>query len=466
MDDLDALRDLISLSAIVTDPSEMFPYLNDWRGRYRGRARAVLRPRHVDEVSAIMRWASQTRTPVVPQGGNTGLAGGATPDGSGSAVVLSLGRMNAIRSVDAAGNTLVCEAGCILADVQQAALDQGRQFPVSLASEGSCQIGGIVATNAGGTNVVRYGMTRDLVLGLDYVRADGSIVHGTKKLRKDNAGYDLKQLLIGSEGTLAVITAAALRLVGAPGAMATALCALKTADDALATLHALRDQVGERIESFELMSDSQLDLVLDLVPGIAYPLASRHRWYAFIGISGAPDRVEGDLLAVLGPLILSGTVADAAIAQSQAQAEQIWRMRHATGEANRLAGPMASHDVSVATKDVPAFLAAVEGEVGEHFPAARWVFVGHMGDGNIHVNALFPMIDDPALWDDTRSAVNEAVFALVARMDGSITAEHGVGQSIRAALQATASPPALELMRAVKHAFDPSNILNPGKIFL
>jgi len=464
MSSLDDLRAVLDPAAIVTDPQAMAPYLTDWRGKHRGQALALLRPRSVEEVSTILRWASATRTPVVPQGGNTGLSGGATPDSSGKAIVLSLARLNRIKAIDTAGDTLTAEAGCILADVQQAAAAHNRLFPLSLGSEGSCQIGGVVATNAGGINVIRYGTVRDLVLGLEYVRADGAVIHGLKPLRKDNAGYALRELVIGSEGTLAIVTAATFRLFPRPRASATALCGLASPADALRLLALLRQAAGERISSFELMCDGEMSLTLDLVPGTVLPLEARHAWYVFIELGDSdPNCPIGEMLTrVLATALEQGVLRDAAIAQSEAQAKAIWHLRFAVAEANRRAGPIVSHDTSVATADVPAFISAIEAMAAKRFPEARALFVGHVGDGNIHVVMLLPEETPAERLADVGHAVNAEVFATVSDFGGSITAEHGIGRSLVGMLAQHAQPEALELMSAVKHAFDPLGILNPG----
>lgn len=466
MSPLDDLRTVLDPAAIVTDPQVMAPHLTDWRGRHRGAALALLRPRSVEEVSTILRWASTTRTPVVPQGGNTGLSGGATPDGSGVAVVLSLARLNRIRAIDTEGDTLTAEAGCILADVQQAATASDRLFPLSLGSEGSCQVGGVVATNAGGINVIRYGTVRDLVLGLEYVRADGAVIHGLKPLRKDNAGYALRELVIGSEGTLAIVTAATFRLFPRPRASATALCGLASPADALRLLALLRQATGERISSFELMCDGEMGLTLDLVPGTALPLERRHRWYVLIelGDSDSAGRIDGMLTETLGTALEQGLLQDATIARSEVQAKAIWHLRFAVAEANRRAGFSVSHDTSVAVADVPAFIAAVEAMKAKRFPEARTLFVGHVGDGNIHVILLFPQETPPEQRGALGPAASEQIFAIIHDFSGSITAEHGIGRSLTGALVRQAQPEALQLMRAVKQAFDPLGILNPGTI--
>lgn len=466
MSSLDDLRSVLDPAAIVTDPQALAPHLTDWRGKHRGAALALLRPRSVEEVSAILRWATATRTPIVPQGGNTGLSGGATPDASGDAVVLSLARLNRIRAIDIEGDTLTAEAGCILADVQQAAAAEDRFFALSLGSEGSCQIGGVVATNAGGINVIRYGTVRDLVLGLEYVRADGAVIQGLKPLRKDNAGYALKELVIGSEGTLAVVTAATFRLFPRPRASATALCGLASPSAALKLLSMLKQSAGERISSFELMCDGEMGLTLDLVPGTILPLEGRHAWYVFIELGdGAANSPIGEVLTeTLASALEQDVLQDAAIAQSEAQARAIWHLRFAVAEANRRAGPIVSHDTSVAVADVPAFIAAIETMAAERLPKARALFVGHVGDGNIHVVLRLPKETPAERLADIGHAVNAQVFAITRDFGGSITAEHGIGRSLTGALTLHAQPEALALMRAVKQAFDPLGILNPGAV--
>ncbi|MCP4563386.1 MAG: FAD-binding oxidoreductase [Bosea sp.] len=464
MSSLDDLRAMLDPAAIVTDAEAMAPHLSDWRGKHRGQALALLRPRSVEEVSTILRWASATRTPVVPQGGNTGLSGGATPDSSGKAIVLSLARLNRIKAIDTAGDTLTAEAGCILADVQQAAAAKDRLFPLSLGSEGSCQIGGVVATNAGGINVIRYGTVRDLVLGLEYVRADGAVIRGLKPLRKDNAGYALKELVVGSEGTLAIVTAATFRLFPRPRASATALCGLDSPANALRLLALLRQSAGERISSFELMCNGEMGLTLDLVPGTILPLEARHAWYVFIelGDSDPNGPLDEMLTRVLATALEQGLLQDAAIAQSEAQARAIWHLRFAVAEANRRAGPIVSHDTSVAVADVPVFISAIEAMAAERFPEARPLFVGHVGDGNIHVILRLPRQTPAQQLADLSHAVNAQVFATVGDFGGSITAEHGIGRSLAGMLAQHAQPEALELMRGIKQAFDPLGILNPG----
>lgn len=465
---MDSLRDRLGPAGVVTEPEAMARYLSDWRGRYHGMARAVLRPRDTDEVAAVLGWATRTRTPVVPQGGNTGLSGGATPDRSGTAVVLSLERMNRIRMVDPEGDTLVAEAGCVLATAQEAARDAGRILPISLGSEGSCQIGGIVATNAGGINVIRHGMTRDLVLGLEYVLADGTIGHGPSLLRKDNTGYDLRHLLIGSEGTLAIVTAAAFRLLPAPRGTATALCGVDHPAQALALLRRLRDTGLSAIASFELMCDGEMQLVLDLLPDARTGLADRHRWYVFVENEADDATAAREALGeVLGAMLEDGTVTDAILAQNERQAAALWHLRFAVSEANRRAGPGFSYDVSVATAAVPAFLDAVGAAIAARLPQARQLFVGHLGDGNMHVNVVpSPATDDPSAGiEPLRTVVDDIIYGTAAASAGSISAEHGIGRLKAAALLTARPAHQIALMRAIKASFDPLGILNPGVVF-
>lgn len=468
MSPLAELAGRLDPSCVLAAPEDMAPFLGDWRGRRHGRALAVLRPRSVADVSTILRWATVTRTPIVPQGGNTGLSAGATPDESGRCAVLSLGRLNRIRSVDMEGDSVTAEAGCVLAQLQQEAAKANRLFPLSLGSEGSCQVGGIVATNAGGINVIRYGTVRDLVLGLEYVRADGAVIHGLKPLRKDNAGYALRDLLIGSEGTLAVITAASFRLFARPKASATALCGIPDPMAAIRLLTMLREVAGERISSFELICDAEIGLTLDLLGGAALPFHDRHPWYVFIEIadSAADAAMEQVLTRALALAFDAGVLSDAVVAQSGAQAKALWHLRFAVSEANKRAGLSVSHDTSVATADVPRFIAAVQGAAAERFPTAQPLFVGHVGDGNIHVILLFGKggFRDEAAFAALAASVNACIFEIVSQFGGSITAEHGVGRSLVGALRRAAQPETLELMAAIKHAFDPLGILNPGAV--
>jgi len=462
-DSLEALRAALSPGGVVIDPAEMAPCLSDWRGRWRGAARALVRPRDTAEAAAVLRWASATATPVVAQGGNTGLCGGATPEPDGRAIVLSLARLDRLRDLDAPGATMTVEAGCVLADVQRRAEEAGFLFPLSLGSDGSAQIGGVIATNAGGINVLRYGPTRNLVLGLEYVLADGHVVDGLSKLRKDNTGYALHQVLIGSEGTLAVLTAAALRLFPRPRRSATALCGLDDPSAALAALSRLRDVCGERLSSFELMCDGEMGLILDQGLAAGLPLGGRRPWYLFVELGDSdPDYpVEDRLAAALGESCEAGEITDVVVAGSVAQARAVWHLRFAVSEANRRAGPLVSHDVSVPVAETPALIHAVEEGLRRRVPAARPLFVGHAGDGNMHVICLFADAESSAAGAE---AASETVYEIVGRLGGSISAEHGIGQSLRSRLPRHKSAEEMALMRAIKAAWDPAGILNPGKL--
>jgi FAD/FMN-containing dehydrogenase len=459
-----SLPETLPPDVFTSDPDMLAPYLTDWRGRIQGRSWLLARPRSTAEVAQVLRWASATKTPVVPQGGNTGLSGAATPDATGDAVVLSLERMHAIRSIDPLGNTVVAEAGCILAHLQNAAADVGRLFPVSLGSEGSCRVGGIVATNAGGINVVRYGMTRDLVLGLEYVTASGEVVEGPRRLRKDNAGYDLRHLIVGSEGTLAVVTAAAFRLMARPRHRASALCGLASPAAALRLLRIVQDRIGDDLIAFELMCDGEMDLILRRFPDLRNPLAAPSRWYAFLEAGSQGFGIQDELVRTLMEASEHAIADDAVMAQSDAQAAALWHLRFAVSEANRNAGPTVPFDVSVATEDIPALLAGIERSLGEHVHAARTVFVGHAADGNMHVTALLNGVPDKHREAAART-VRQIVHETVAGLHGSLSAEHGIGRTGRAAFEAHGNPTERMLMRRIKQAFDPAGILNPGVLF-
>ncbi|MBM6593658.1 FAD-binding oxidoreductase [Microvirga pudoricolor] len=438
--------------------------LSDWRGRIHGRSWLLARPRSTLEVAALMRWASDTGTPVVTQGGNTGLSGAATPDESGRSIILSLERMNAIRFVDPVGNTVVAEAGCVLAHLQGTAAGAGRLFPVSLGSEGSCTVGGIVATNAGGINVVRYGMTRDLVLGLEYVTAAGEVVEGPRRLRKDNVGYDLRHLIVGSEGTLAVVTAAAFRLVARPRHRHSALCGLASPALALNLLHAVQERVGDGLIAFELMCAGEMDLIRLRFPDLRVPIEPASRWYVFLEAGSNEPGLSDDLTQALADALDRGLVDDAVMAQSGAQAEALWHLRFAVSEANRSAGPAVPFDISVATDDLPSLLHAIETELAARVPLVRVVFVGHAADGNMHVTALLNQVP-PENREAATDAVRAIVYQAVTARHGSISAEHGIGRTGRRAFEVYAQPTERALMRRIKQAFDPAGILNPGVLF-
>jgi len=450
---------------VLTDPAELAPYLTDWRGRYHGRAWAVVRPRSTAEVAAIVRACAECATPVVAQGGNTGQCGGATPDASGEAVVLSLARLNGIRALDPDNATITVEAGVPLARVQQAAGEAGLLFPLSLAAEGSCTIGGNISTNAGGTAVLRFGNTRELVLGLEVVLADGRIWDGLRGLRKDNTGYDLKHLFIGAEGTLGIVTAAVLKLFPAPRTHATALVALPDVGAAVGLLGALKAALGDRLTGFELMSALSLGLSRKHLPSLPDPLPG-HPWYALVQAddSAADSPLAAMLEKALGEALERGIARDAAIAQSGEQAQAMWTLRENIAEAQRRDGPNIKHDIALPVSAIPGFLVAAENALRAALPGLRFVTFGHLGDGNLHYNLAAPEGAEPEAFMAHAPVANRIVHDLVAARGGSISAEHGIGQLKRGELVRYKSAVEIALMRSVKAMLDPQGILNPGKV--
>ncbi len=464
---IDELRAIVGSSGLITSRQEFAPYATDWRKRYAGRPLAVVKPGSTAEVARVVRVCADTRTAVVPQGGNTGLCGAATPDASGSQIVLSLSRLNRIRALDARNNSMTAEAGCVLAKLQKAAEEAERLFPLSLAAEGSCQIGGNLSTNAGGTAVLRYGNARELVLGLEVVLPSGEIWDGLRGLRKDNTGYDLKQLFIGAEGTLGVITAAVLKLFPMPKSRATAVVALQSPEKALALLERAQDACGERLTGFELFSDFCLSLVLKHFKDTSAPFPQRFPCYVLLELSdtqpggGARILVESVLEEALG----NGLILDAAVAQSETQSRAFWALRENISEAQSHEGPNIKHDVSIPISRIAEFAAATDAELARAFPGIRLVTFGHLGDGNLHYNVSAPQgTPAEAFVAREQDAVNRVVHDGVARFAGSISAEHGLGQLKRDEIRRYKSPVELELMRAVKRALDPLGIMNPGKV--
>ncbi|MBB5752100.1 FAD-binding oxidoreductase [Prosthecomicrobium pneumaticum] len=457
---------IVGAANALTEPAAIEPYTLEHRGRYGGRTGLVLRPGSVAEVSAILATASETMTAIVPQSGNTGLVGGQVPDDSGSEVVLALDRMRTIRAVDAAGFTLTAEAGVILADIHAAAEAVDRLFPLSLGSEGSCRVGGNVSTNAGGTAVLSYGSMRDLVLGLEVVLADGRVWNGLSGLRKDNTGYDLKQLFIGGEGTLGVVTAATLKLFPRPKGLAVALVGVPSPEAALALFGAARERARQDLTGYELMPRIALDFVFRHIPGTRDPLASLHPWYVLVEVSSGRNQEDADatLEGLLGEGYEAGHVLDAAIARSLAEGHALWRIRHAISEAQKPEGGSIKHDVSVPVADVPAFLAEATAAVLALIPDARPVPFGHLGDGNIHFNISQPVGGDREAFLARWAQVNETVHAIVGRYRGSIAAEHGIGRAKRDLLPGVEGDVAMAMMRGIKAALDPKGVLNPGRV--
>jgi glycolate oxidase subunit GlcD len=452
------LKGAVGPNGFSDDPAEIAPHLEEWRSKYRGSSSLLLRPSTTEQVSAILAICNETRVPIVPQGGNTGLVGGQIP--FHGEVLLSLSRMNRVRHVDAEGMSMVAEAGAILADVQRAADDAGCLFPLSLAAEGSCTIGGNISTNAGGVNVLRYGNMRELVLGLEVVLADGRVLDLMRALRKDNTGYDLKQLFIGAEGTLGVVTAAVLKLFPKPQERVTVFAAVENPKAALALLSRLQDATGVLISAFEIMPRIGLEFVLAHIPQTSNPLSAPSPWYVLVEATSA---AHFDLQTIV-ERSLEGMVDDAVIASNEAQRENLWRLRESMSEAQKKEGGSIKHDVSVPVASVPEFLEVATRAVLERIPDARLVPFGHVGDGNIHFNISVPKGGDSqaflARWDEIARIVHDIVH----RFGGSISAEHGIGVMKRNEIARYKSAAEIETMRAIKRALDPNNILNPGKV--
>jgi FAD/FMN-containing dehydrogenase len=446
------------------DAETLAPHLVDWRGKYHGATPLLLLPRDTAAVAAIVNAARAHGVALVPQGGNTGLVGGGIPAPDGRAVLLSLGRLNRIRAVDAPGLTLTAEAGVILEHVHEAARGVSCEFPLSLGAKGSATIGGLVSTNAGGVQVLRHGTMRALVAGLEAVLPDGQILHQLTGLAKDNTGYDIKQLLIGAEGTLGIVTAAALRLVPAPAHRALAWAGVPGPQAALALLTRLRAASGNQVESFELMPDSGLQLVLSLLPGHRQPLAGSHPWHVLVELAG-PASLDSVLAEALAEAAAAGEIADATLATSTAQARALWRIREELPEAERRDGPAAHHDISVAVAAMPGFAIAAAATIEAEFPGARVLAFGHLGDGNLHFNVRAPAGPEAAAWLARHGdAISARVYDLVTAAAGSISAEHGIGVMKRGHLARLGDPAKLAAMRAIKAALDPLGLMNPGKL--
>ena len=460
MADLATLHDAFGGRLLVA-PSQTEPFLTDWRGKWTGRALAVAQPDTTRDVAAVMRWCHANRVPVVAQGGNTGLSGGATPDDSGEAIVLSLTRLNRVRQIDPVNNTLEVEAGVRLQAAQDAARRAGRLFPLSLAAEGSCTIGGNLATNAGGVQVLRYGNARELCLGLEVVTAEGEIWDGLRGLRKDNSGYALRDVFIGSEGTLGIITAAVLKLVPRPAQQVVAFVAVPSPQAAVTLLQLAQARAGASLSAFELMSDACVSLVEKHVDAARLPLAARSPWYVLIELSDETAALEGLLATALEDALAT----DAAVSTSLAQFEALWMLREGISEAQAREGASIKHDISLPISRIPAFVAATGAEIEGRFPNAQLVVFGHLGDGNLHYNV------SPASRHVGEQAflalewpLNRLVHDAVLAHGGSISAEHGLGVLRRDEAFRTKSAVELKLMYALKAAFDPLGLMNPGKL--
>jgi len=463
---VDRIAAVVGAAGLVTEAAGMEPYTIDWRKRYAGRPLAVVRPASVREVAGVIKICAETRTAVVPQGGNTGLQGGGITDASGTQILLSTTRLNRVRAIDPVNNTITVEAGCVLAEVQRAAEAAGRLFPLSLGAEGSANIGGNLSTNAGGTGVLRYGNTRDLALGLEVVLADGEVWDGLRGLRKDNTGYDLKHLFIGAEGTLGVITAAVMKLYPMPAARLTGIAAVGSPEDAIRLLEIAQRQSGDALTGFEMFSDFCLSLVVKHFPATRTPLRVRHPQYVLIEISDArsEESARSEIESVLAEAMEAGIVLDAVVAQSLAQVETMWALRENITEAQRHEGQNVKHDVSVPISRIAEFIAATDAEIRRAHPDVRMVTFGHLGDGNLHYNVAGPQEVPPDVFMREAAGLTRIVHDSVARFNGSISAEHGLGQAKREEIRRYKPALELELMRRVKAALDPLGIMNPGKV--
>jgi FAD/FMN-containing dehydrogenase len=450
---------------VVTDPKELEPWLTDWRGRVHGRSLAMLAPGSTAEVAEIVKLAAEYRIPLVPQGGNTGMVAGATPPGDGSALLLSMRRMNRIRSISADDRLAIAEAGVVLATLHDAAHDLGMRFPLTLGARGSCTIGGLTSTNAGGTQVLKFGTMRSLVAGVEAVLPDGSIHDGLSGLKKDNRGYSLDQLLIGAEGTLGVITATALRLVPAVASRAVAWTGVENPMRALDLLRFLEARTGS-IEGFELVPEDSLLLVLKHIPGTRAPLSGAHQWHALIeATTSEPDHsIADEIEPLLAAALDQGLISDAVIAASETQAEAFWKIRDSISEAERAEGQTLAHDISVAVADMPRFITEAAEQVERAFPGVIASGFGHLGDGNIHFHVRAASHAAPDWYESEGAEITRLVDDLVTDAGGSISAEHGIGQLKLGEFKRLAPPGRIHALRAIKQAIDPLGIMNPGKL--
>jgi FAD/FMN-containing dehydrogenase len=463
---IDDLRACFS-GRLITDPVDSAPFLTDWRQSWTGTALAIAQPESTADVAAVVRWCAERDIPIVPQGGNTGLSGGAVPDTSGQSVILSLTRLNKIRSVDPVNDTMVVEAGCLLAAVQQAAEEADRLFPLSLAAEGSCTIGGNLSTNAGGTGVLRYGNARELCLGLEVVTAEGEIWNGLRALRKDNSGYDLRDLFIGAEGTLGIITAAVVKLFPRPAGKATAFVAVGSVDAALALFGTIVRRAGAALTAFELIAEPCLDAVLGHRPDLRRPVEAQAPWFLLIEISDLHDMAAARSTLETGLMagFETGLVIDAALAETLEHAQRFWAIREAIGEAQGTLGKVLKHDISVPISAMPGFIRDTGSLLADRYPILHPTIFGHLGDGNLHYNFVVKASSMDA-FEALRQSVSTIVHDRVAAHDGSIAAEHGIGILIREEAARLRSPVETRLMEALKAALDPKAIMNPGKLVL
>ena len=465
---LAAAAALLGPRGLTTDAELLAPWLTDWRGRFTGRALALASPASTGELAALVGLCAQHGVPIVPQGGNSGMSGGATPDESGTALLLSTRRMNAIRALDTETRQVICEAGVILQDLHDAAAAQALRFPLTLGGKGSATIGGLVSTNAGGNQVLRHGSMRAQVLGLEAVLANGSVYSALTPLKKDNRGFDLKQVLIGSEGTLGIVTAATLRLLPALAERTVIWAGLPSLQAARRLLLFCDDAAGQALESFEVLPQACLDAVLDYLPTARAPLGEPHGWHAVIELvadasdaATLRDRTE----AMLADAFEAGLLADATIAANESQAEAFWQIRESIAPAERARGPAVQHDISVPVERMPGFVDAIAPRLEADWPGTEVVAFGHLGDGNVHLHVIAPAGTPRGAWEIHQGkAISEQVYELVTQWGGSISAEHGIGQLKRDVLERLGDPVALEMARRIKCALDPAGLLNPGKL--
>jgi FAD/FMN-containing dehydrogenase len=465
---IEEAAELLGPRGLTTDPELVGPWLTDWRGRYTGRAIALASPADTEQLSRLVKLCAGHCVPIVPQGGNSGMSGGATPDDSGTALLLSLRRMDRIGPVDKDAQRVTCGAGVVLQNLHDAAREQGLRFPLTLGGKGSATIGGLVSTNAGGTQVLRHGTMRSQVLGLEAVMADGGVFDGLVPLKKDNRGFDLKQLLIGSEGTIGIITAVTLRLLPEIARRSVMFVGLDRITDARRLLLFAQDKVGDLIEGFEVIPRHALQSVLDHDPAARDPLTAQHGWYALVELaadSAAADEIEDRATRFLEEALEQDLLNDAVIAASESQAEELWNLRDGISAAERALGPAMQHDISVPVERMADFVEEAIPELDRAFPGTRSVAFGHLGDGNVHFHVLAPPDAVRGEWEEGEGkAISRTVHDLVTRWGGSISAEHGIGQMKRDELGRLGDPVSLSILRRVKHALDPDGILNPGKL--
>lgn len=463
---MERLKEIVGQNGYLDRPDEIAPYCVSWRDNWVGQSPLLLRPGSTDEVARVVTLCAAEDVPIVPQGGNTGVTGAGQPHGDGSEVILSTTRLRAIREIDLLNDTMTVESGVVLAEIHKTATEVDRLFPLSLGSEGSCQVGGNISTNAGGVQVLRYGNTRNLVLGLEVVLPDGRIWNGLRSLRKDNTGYDLKQLFIGGEGTLGIITAAVLRLFPRPTETQTALVAVPSAEAGVELLGSMRGFLGESLSTFELMRRICLDAVIELIPGHSDPMAAAHPWYVLLEVTGqgAAGSLREPLETALSAALEEGIALDAVIADSGERRARLWALREDQGEVQRRAGTGIKHDISVPVSRIAEFIERADTALERAYPGIRHYAFGHVGDGNIHYNPLAPAHWAGEAFAAEREAVNRIVHDIVADLGGSISAEHGLGRLRIEEAEHYKSGVELEMMRAIKRSLDPRNIMNPGKM--